>query len=349
MGNSVVSGKNLAFRALEELQQRLPPQWRVDPARESRGTDLEAVLTAPDGRSAQLVLEVKRQLAPRDVEPLARRLGSSPVDGPISVVASGFLSPRTRELLLEAQLSFLDLTGNSRIVCPSPGLFICTSGLEENPNPQERESRSLNGAIAARIVRLLCDHRSPVGVLEIAEQTGANPGYVSRLLGLLQRQALITRKSRGPVEEVRWDALIRAWARDFNPLAPERTMTFLEPRGLTALAKNLPGLEQYALTGSMAAHLVAPVAPARLATVYVDDPGQAGRSLGLRPAEAGINVMLIAAYDPVVYERRVERQGLSLVAPSQLAADLLNSPGRGPEEAATLLEWMQTHELDWRR
>jgi hypothetical protein len=29
--------------------------------------------------------------------------------------------------------------------------------------------------------------------------------------------------------------------------------------------------------------------------------------------------------------------------------DLLVSPGRGPEEAEALLEWMADHELEWRR
>jgi hypothetical protein len=31
------------------------------------------------------------------------------------------------------------------------------------------------------------------------------------------------------------------------------------------------------------------------------------------------------------------------------AVDLLTAPGRGPAEAQALMEWMQTHESDWRR
>jgi hypothetical protein len=36
------------------------------------------------------------------------------------------------------------------------------------------------------------------------------------------------------------------------------------------------------------------------------------------------------------------------VAPSQAAADLLTSSGRGPEEAEALIEWMLANEEAWR-
>lgn len=347
MGNYRKAGKSLASRALESLEQRLPPGWKL--RRETQDPDLVVNLTAPDGQSAQILLEFKNRLSPSDVESVVRQLSRFQAESHVPVVAAEFLSPRTRQLLAEAHVSFIDLSGNSRIVSQSPGLFICTTGLEVNPNPEERESRSLKGPVAARIVRLLCDFRPPFGVVDIAERTGANPGYVSRLLALLERQALIVRKPRGPVEEVHWAALIRAWARDYNSLAQDGTVTFFEPRGLSALVKKLPTLGRYALTSSLAASYVAPVAPPRLASCYVDDPIQAGRQLGLRPTEATINVMLIAAYDPVVYERTTRHDGIDLVSHSQMAADLMNSPGRGPEEADALMEWMQKHESDWRR
>jgi hypothetical protein len=42
-------------------------------------------------------------------------------------------------------------------------------------------------------------------------------------------------------------------------------------------------------------------------------------------------------FDRVVFERTSTRDGLVYAAPSQLAADLLTSPGRGPAEAEALL------------
>jgi hypothetical protein len=89
---------------------------------------------------------------------------------------------------------------------------------------------------------------------------------------------------------------------------------------------------------------VAPVAPARLAVLFVDDAEDAAGLLGLRPAEAGANVILAEPFDPVVYERCREHEEVSYVAFSQNAADLLTSPGRGPGEAEELMDWMEENE-----
>jgi hypothetical protein len=94
----------------------------------------------------------------------------------------------------------------------------------------------------------------------------------------------------------------------------------------------------YAVTGSLAASLLAPVAPPRLAMVYVAAVEPVVEALKLRPAEAGINVMLLLPFDEIVFERTSQVQGLTLAAPSQVAADLLGSPGRGPNEAESVLQ-----------
>jgi DNA-directed RNA polymerase specialized sigma24 family protein len=52
---------------------------------------------------------------------------------------------------------------------------------------------------------------------------------------------------------------------------------------------------------------------------------------------AGANVMLLVPFDDVVFERTSKRDGLTVVALSQLAVDLLTSPGRGPSEAEAIL------------
>ena len=43
-----------------------------------------------------------------------------------------------------------------------------------------------------------------------------------------------------------------------------------------------------------------------------------------------------------------DRAIVRYVALSQVAADLLTSPGRGPAEAESLLEWMRANETEWR-
>ncbi len=127
-----------------------------------------------------------------------------------------------------------------------------------------------------------------------------------------------------------------------------------EPRGLAALALKMGKLGRYAVTGSLAGPGVAAV---RLAMIYVDDLERAAQILELVPAEAGANVWLLEPYDKVVFERTQSRpfspaaQATSVVAvaPSQVAADLMTSPGRGPQEADALIQKMKGSEHVWRQ
>ena len=343
---------NKLLRAsVEALRERLPVGWTVEiaafPARDD-GSDAVFVVRAPDGGAGRLAVEAKRRLEPRGAVELAGRprgLGCEPS----WLVVAPYLSAGVRERLREGRLGFLDLTGNVSLQLSKPGLFIATTGADVDPARKGRSSRSLRGAKAGRIVRALVDSARPPGVREIAERCGVDPGYVSRVLALLDKEALVERRGRGRVVGVDWARLLRRWAEDAPLESRGEQSTFLEPRGVEALKDRLRGLERgFALTGTLAAGRLAPVAPPRIVTVYVDDLERAASDLGLRPADAGANVLLIEPGDAGVFTGAVEDDGLVFVAPSQAAADLLTSPGRGPAEAEALIAWMSEHEGAWR-
>lgn len=265
------------------------------------------------------------------------------------MVLARYLSPSIRERLREAEFSYLDLTGNARVVVREPGIFIETQGADVAPVRTTRTSRTLRGAKAGLVVRALISSRAAIGVRELAQRANVDAGYVSRLLALLDREALIERSARGRVEHVDWPRLLRKWAEDAPLESRGAQRTLLEPRGLQALETKLRKTEPiYAITGSLAAAYFAPIAAPRLATIYTDDAEKLAADLSLRPAERGANVLLIEAADPCVFEGTLDRDGLSLASPMQVAADLLTSPGRGPAEAEALIEWMNKHEGAWR-
>ena len=338
--------------AQEVLRARLPDGWRADldaadGARDDKGADARLRVSGPDGRSACLAIYLKRVLQPRGVLVLRAYLQHLAADN--SMVVAPYLSPSVRERLVEAGLGFVDLTGNVRVALSRPGLFIEASGADVNPDRAARPSRSLRGGKAGRIVRALLDREEPSGVRALAAATGVDPGYVSRIVTLLDDQALIERSGRGRIVSVDWPRLLDRWSQD-APLSSRGTQTMcLEPRGLSELTSRLgtSGL-RYAVTGTLAVSELAPVAAAHLAVVYVDDVHVAVSALGLRIAERGANVMLIEPEDEWVFEGRVLRNGLSTAAVSQAAADLLTSPGRGPAEAEALIAWMGENERAWR-
>jgi hypothetical protein len=333
----------LLQEGIRELRRRLPPGWSLSER------DATAEITAPDGRTGVIVLETKARLDPKRVPDLLEATRDARTLGGLVVVAR-YLSEATRARLREGGAGYLDLTGNVRIVVPDPGLFIETQGAGVDPDREQRPARSLRGVKAGCIVRALIDHENPPGVRELATLTRVDPGYVSRVLAYLDTEALITRVGHGRMQSVDWPALLRRWAEAAPLESRGEVRTYLEPRGLAALIARLgKSQERYAVTGSLAAASLAPIAPARLAVVWIQDAVQAASRLRLRPAEAGANALLIEPGDEGIFEGAAQRDGVWYAAPSQVAADLLTSPGRGPAEAEELIRWMQANEDQWRR
>jgi hypothetical protein len=351
MRNTPPVGNKLLSAALDLLTARLPKAWHWKLVGEAsapgRRTDALLEVRSPDGGRGVLTIEAKRQVDPRDVPFLAHQL--HPREEAAPMVVAPYLGQRTRERLREAGIGYVDLTNNIWLVLDRPALFIEGMGAQSDPWRQERPARSLRGRKAGRIVRALCDFQPPLGTRELAAKATTDPGYVSRVLRLLEREDLIQREARGPVTTVDWRGLIRRWAENYSFLRSNATATYLEPRGLQALMSKLQKAEfPYAVSGSLAASRVAVAAPSRLASVYTDDAEQAAASLGLHSAEAGANVILAEPFDPVVYQRAWKGNGVRFAAISQVAADLLTSPGRAPTEADELLAWMAENEHAWR-
>jgi len=252
------------------------------------------------------------------------------------------------EVLGAGGASYAEQTGNTRGVLDEPGLFILTAGAAANPWPDKRKL-SLRGIKAGRVVRALAVKRPPVGVRELAELADTDPGYVSRLLKMLDSEAIVERTSRGQVEQVDWRRLLVQWSEDAPLEARAEATTWLAPRGLKSVLDRLGSADlRYLLTGSAAASRVAPVAPTRLLSVYVDDAGSAAEALGLRRTDAGANVILLQPEDDAIYARGTEVEGLRQASLPMIAADLLTGPGRSPAEAEALMDWMETNEEAWR-
>jgi hypothetical protein len=144
--------------------------------------------------------------------------------------------------------------------------------------------------------------------------------------------------------------LIERWSEDYGFMRSEVVQSFLFPRGVEKVPEVLAsaGELRYVLAGSLAAQSFAPYAPPRVAMIYVDDVPAAAGQLGLRSVDRGANVLLAAQRDDVSFLRTRRVDGVVTAAPSQVAVDLLTGPGRSPSEGQAGLDWMESHEREWR-
>ena len=333
------------------LVEQLPASWivRAKPA-QSGLIDLVIEVGSEPDRTVTLAVEIKRSIDPRQIPDAAmqiKALTDRTLPQAKPVVAAGYLSPRSRQLLEDFEVGYIDTTGNVRI--DAGNLFVQTQGADKDPWPQDDNLQTLRGRGAARALRAVIDTAPPFGVRELASKTDNSPATVSRVLELLEVEGLLNREPRGPVLAVDWQDTIRRWAQDYDQTTSNTATTFLAPRGISSVEQTLQTSKlAYAATGAFAAQQFDPIAPARTATIYVDDVAKAVKRLDLRETDAGANVILLEPFDPVVFDRTIERDGLRCVAPSQLAADLLTGPGREPSQGEAILEWMKENQDAWR-
>ncbi|WP_206673547.1 hypothetical protein [Pseudactinotalea terrae] len=292
-------------------------------------------------------------LARRDVARLAEELRSGSDGSSGSLVVARYLSPSVREELADAGVSYADATGNMRISVDSPALFIADRGEDRDPWRKGRPLGTLKGEPAARVVRALLDVDRDWSARELVAASGTSTGATYRVLEYLEREALLVKEgARSRV--IDWERLLRSWSEQAPFQATTRAMAFIEPRGIDAVLDKIAGRRRFpvAVTGSVAAKQWATYAPARALYVYVSSIQEAAEQWGLRPNAAAPNVILLEPQriGDVPFLNRVDSSdGYPVAAPAQVAADLLNGPGREPEEAEYLIEWMRANEGRWRR
>jgi hypothetical protein len=350
--------EEMTMVAVDAIRSRLPRNWTLEileswPEGHDLGADAVIRIEAPGGETSRVAMQVKRTFEARDVQAVLTRDPSGGLPRPEALmVVTRYLNVRVRERLEAEGLAYADATGNLLLALPKPALFLRDVGAARDPwRGPGRPRASFRGSIAARVVRGLIDFAPPMTVPELVKRSDVSTGAGYRVVEFLEREGLLERRKRGPITRVDWRTILERWAEDYELNLQEGPVRMLEPRGVETALKKLGAAEwdgRYALTGSAAAAFFEKYAKTRMALIYAERPAELADRLGLRPVETGANVLLVRPTDEVVFTRLTKRDGLRVAAPSQIAVDLLNGPGRSPAEADALLDWMQGNESVWR-
>ncbi|GBE22400.1 marR family protein [bacterium BMS3Bbin01] len=343
--------------AVDLLRGQLPSGWSVEVEfdRQVRPRSEATITITPPGvdRPIRFVAAYYERLTPRDAaavtEGFRTRLGGQP--GVHGLVVAPWVSRRTRDVLRSSGVGVVDLTGTVDLAVDDPTLVLRIDGADRNPIRRSAPSPNLRGAKAWALMKTLIEVSPPYGIRELAAAVGVDPGYTSRIVKALEDERLVERVRRGPIVQTDWEGLLAQLTTTYHVFDANETSRWVTGD----VVRNLParlartGLEQpWALTGSLAAGRIAPVAAPGIAVVYTDDPDEVVEALGLLPAESGANVVLARPYDRAALARRWVFDGVWFVSPAQTAADCLTGSGRMPAEGEALVEWMRSHEDRWR-
>ena len=283
----------------------------------------------------------------RHAEKLARsgQVGERVV--PLMVVP--FMGDVGRERCAEYGVSWLDLSGNARVV--APGLRILIEG---KPNRYKRRGRPSTAFApkSSRIARWLLMHPDePLTQRELAQATGTDEGHTSRVVGKLLEDKLVVRTDGGALRPRDPDLLLDAWREVYDFRKHLVVRGHVAARSGDALLHQLvAGLKRgsvpYAVTGLAAAWCLNRFAAFRTATVYLRQElsSDVAAALSFREDPRGANVWLVVPNDEGVFHgASTTNEDIICVHPVQVWLDL----HAHPERAEAVARELRSEYLRW--
>ena len=271
----------------------------------------------------------------------ARDFANAVSKAAIPVVVVPFMGDVGQRLCEEAGVSWLDLSGNARIV--APGLRV---RIEGKPNRFKRAGRprSLFAPKSARIARWLLMKRDQAFTQrELARMSGLDEGFTSRIVRGLEEQRLVVREADGTVRVANYDTLLDAMreAYDFSKhhIVRGHVAARSSDEVLRRLAESLHRDKiKYATTGLAGAWLWSGFAGFRLVVLFVSElpDAKACGQMGFHEMERGENVWLVQPNDAGVFDGSEVREGIVCAPPVQIYLDLKNHLERSIEAADDL-------------
>ena len=258
----------------------------------------------------------------------------------IPLLAVPYMGEAGQELCARAEVAWLDLSGNARIVVP--GIFYQNLG---NPNRFRGPGRpqSAFGPRGSRVARLLLMGPSmAVSQSDIAFGAGLSEGHVSKVVRKLLEAGLVERGGDG-IRVPDRGTLLDAWREDYRFDRHDVIRGHISATGSDSLTHSIAeALDRtgslYAATALPAAWLWTQHAGFRLSTVYVESPPSAAvrDALGFREEARGANTWLVVPNDEAVFAGAEPVDGIHCVHPVQAYLDLKDHPERSAEAAGEL-------------
>jgi hypothetical protein len=350
--DQVITEQELLTAAENSIRKALPNEVRVAlrPARASRqGPQADAILELGFGENV-INFQVEARITSNFAKNLSAAIKLLPSQVTPVVFVTRYVQQSVRQIMQKSGQSYIDTTGNVFLYRSDPPIVISAEGASTDPLAKPgRPITSLKGNPAGLVVRTLLENKAPLSVAEVIEKSGGSRGAVYRALDFLEEASLIERRERGIITSVNWRKLLELWADNYDVLKSNRVKRYIAPRGIEDLKVRLREVDdlEYAATGSLAAEPYSNYAPTYSALLYTKDMRGLAARLNLQETDKGADVLLIEPVGDFQMKNSEPVNGIQLVSPTQAAVDLLNGPGRNPEEGKALMSWLESNN-DWR-
>lgn len=286
----------------------------------------------------RLLCEVKSVGEPRYLHQAISQIGmvAAEVSDISAIIVAPYISEEGRRLCREAQVGYVDFTGN--VFLRFDNVLIDKSG-EGLALRGKKALKRLFAPVSSRIIRVILENPDKTWTFRgLAQESEASLGLTYRTVDSLDEKGYVG-KDRGAISILRPGELLDLWAQNYNVnINPSQTF-YSFARSFSSFIDKLGDMAQkgqfrYALTLHSGASKVAPFVRFTDVHLYYQGDLQAiVEGLDLRPVEVGGTIHILTPYDKGVFYNLQRIDGVFVVCNTQLYLDLVNYPARGKEQA----------------
>ena len=340
-----------ALRELPDAQAEV--SGAEQPGGRGQGHDAQVDLRV-GGKAATLLIEMKKDVYPRDVRQVLWQLRNSARRWPhpeekreaVFFLIAQSISPGAKELLRNERVGYYDSGGS--LFLPTGNIYVYVD--KPPPKSLSRSIRSVFSGRRAQVLHaVLLRHREWFGVNDIANQARVSPATASQVLMEMEKFEWVVSRGQGPGKKRHLEepgALLDAWVNQQAVMRPLSMRRYFVP---SARAEGLvekfaevcaESKAEYAITHEAAGQLYAPF----LSTVsqvrcrLLDGPSAdwALSAMDARFVDQGANLAVIEVKSPSELLFRESVNGIWLASAVQVYLDLMRSEGRAREMAKHL-------------
>lgn len=290
----------------------------------------------------KLVCEVKSVGEPRYLHQAISMLKMAVVgqEAVTPVVVAPYVSEEGRSLCHDAEIGYIDLTGN--VFLQFDQVLIDKTSARKPTRKREGATPDIFAPISSRVLRVFLEN--PIRswtVAALSEESVVSLALAHRVANALADKGYVEKK-RGAISLLKPGDLLDLWAEKYQAGLSAAQTYYSFQRTFPGFAGDLKDVARregltYAFTLHAGASLVAPFV--RFTDVHFYYRGDTQMLIGgldLRPVETGGTIHILEPYDEGVFYKAQELDGLSVVSNTQLYLDLINYPARGREQAQFL-------------
>lgn len=299
--------------------------------------------------SARFITEVKKQGTPKKIEEAIYNLEK--YKEKLSDLKSGktvypliiapFLSEDTLKLLIERQISGIDLSGNGAVIVPGK-LFFYKTG-EKNKFPASTPIKNVFSGVSSTVARVLLlkpEYETVGEVVEEVAKRGSSASFstVSKVLKSLEEDLIISRK-RG-VRLIDGKRLLNSLVENYSsPQISRRVVGKVSDvsDALEKIRRTAQNNEIRYARNEPSKYTVMPQAGGASVRIYTDSIKKLTREIEITETDRFPNIELIETDEPTIYFDLRKDDGFYWTSPLEVYLELANGGKREKETAENMI------------